>query len=283
MLVNATLVPDTALLVPGAAGAAEVLADTRAAAVDAVRAVLADGPVHVVVVAPGPVDRTRRGPFVPSLAAAGIDDAALGWVGSPRSSRPEGACRVDAPAAATALLLLAHAGWTGPVTLVEVAPVPVPVPVLGDAAGSAPRRAVGADVAAEGTAPGADRDSDRAGTLAAVGREVAAGPDRVALLVAGSLSARRGPGAPLAEDHRSAVLDDALLAGLADAGPDARARLAALDPGLVAELAVTGWAPWVVALGAVGALPPGTTVRPTVHHLAAPFGVTYPVVSWRTA
>ena len=273
VLVNATLVPDTALLVPGAAGRAQVLADTRAAAVDAVRALLADEPAHVVVVAPGSGDRTRRGQLVPSLAAAGIDDAALGWVGAPPCALPTAASRVDAPAAATALLLLAHAGWTGPVTLVEVAR-----PVVGDGAAAATRRVVAAGVTA-GTAP----RSDRAVLLAAIGREVTVGPDRVALLVAGSLSARRGPHAPLAEDARSISLDDAVLADLADGGPDARVRLATLDAGLVAELAVTAWAPWVVALGAVDALPPGTRVRPTVHHLAAPFGVTYPVISWRTA
>jgi hypothetical protein len=274
VLVNATLVPDTALLVPGAAGAAEVLVDTRAVAVEAVRALLADEPAHVVVVAPGPSDRTRRGPFAPSLAAAGIDDAALGWVGPPHDTLPTPPARLEAPGAAAALLLLAHAGWTGPVTLVEVA-----LPRVADPADAA-RRTVEADAGGPGAA-GTTRA--RASALAAVGREVTGGPDRVALLVAGSLSARRGPDAPLAEDDRAAALDDAVLADLADGGPDARDRLAALDPGLVAELALTAWAPWAVALGAVDALPPATTVRTTVHHLAAPFAVTYTVVSWRTA
>ncbi len=158
VLVNATLVPDTALLVPGTAGAAEVLRETRAAAVDAARALLAAAPSRVVVVAPGACDRTRSGPFAPSLAAAGIDDAALGWVAPPRDTvATTPPARVDAPAAATALLLLAHAGWTGPVTLVEVAPPRVDVP-----AGAAPSPTVTG--ARSTVAPGAV--SDRADALA---------------------------------------------------------------------------------------------------------------------
>ena len=300
VLVNATLVPDTVLLVPGAAGAAEVLAETRAAAVDAVRALVADGPERVVVVAPGPADRTRRGPFTPGLAAAGIDDALLGWsapgpdaevtrdtgAGSDPDPDPDpdadagagpgadpgtaadarvAAPRVDGPAAATALLLLAHAGWTGPVTLVDVAAPGGGTPPGGGAQPGG------------GTLPAG---VDRAAGLAALGRGLTTGPDRVGVLVAGSLSARRGPAAPLAEDERAGAVDAAMLAALADAGPDARTRLAGLGPRLAAELAVTAWAPWQVAVGAV---PDGATPRAAVHHTAAPFGVTYVVASWRAS
>lgn len=252
MLVNATLVPDTALLVPGAAGAAEVLADVRTAAVDAVRDLVGDGdaPARLVVVAPGTADRMRPGPFVPTLAAAGVEDAALGWA-APTPHPDVTPTVVDGPAAAAALLLLAHAEWAGPVTLVEVAP------------------------------PGEEgwtRAPGRGAELAALGQGVTAGVERVGVLVAGSLSARRGPDAPLPEDDRSVAVDGAMLADLADAGPDARTRLSVMAADLAAELAVTAWAPWQVALGGV---PRRTQVRARVHHVAAPFGVTYVVASWR--
>ena len=251
VLAVAVLVPDTALLVPGAAGAATVLDDVRGAAVGAVHDLVDAGPARVVVVAPGTADRMRPGPFVPSLAAAGIDDADLGWAAPP--AHPDVTpTTVHGPAASTALLLLGHAGWTGPVTLVEVA-------TPGDEAYT--------------RAPG------RSAELAALGQGVTSGPERVAVLVAGSLSARRGPGAPLAEDERAAAVDGGMLADLADAGPQARERLAVMAPDLAAELAVTAWAPWQLVLGAVGRR---TAVQADVHHVDAPFGVTYVVATWRT-
>jgi hypothetical protein len=250
VLVNATLVPDTALLVPGASGTTDVLPDVRAAAVQSVRGLLEDRPARVVVAAPGPADRMRPGPFSPSLAAAGVDDAALGWVAPP--SHPDVTpSAVDVPASAAALLLLAHAGWTGPTTLVEV------------------------------TAPGEaawTRATGRAAELAALGHGVTGGPERVGLLVAGSLSARRGPEAPLAEDPRAAAVDGGMLADLRDGGSQARARLAVMAPDLAADLAVTLWAPWQVALGGV---PGRGDVAADVSLVAAPFGVTYVVASWR--
>ena len=76
---------------------------------------------------------------------------------------------------------------------------------------------------------------DRAGELAALGSAlVADGP--TGLVVVGSGSGRHGPDAPLADDARALAHDDRLLADLADAGPDARARLALDDP-LLAERA----------------------------------------------
>ncbi|WNB84875.1 hypothetical protein [Cellulomonas sp. ATA003] len=255
MLDSATLVPDSALLVPGAAGATEVLADARAAAVDAVRALVASGPARVVVVASSDADRMRPGPFAPTLAGAGLDDAALGWTApgvDPGTHPGVTPTAVDAPAAAVALLLLAHAGWSGPVTLVEAAP------------------------------PGDDaitRADGRAAELAALGAGVTAGPERVAVLVAGSLSARRGPDAALAEDPRAVAVDGGMLADLADAGPEARRRLATMAPDLARELTVTAWAPWQVAMGGVG---PRTAVTAAVTHTGSPFGVTLAVVTWST-
>jgi hypothetical protein len=51
-----------------------------------------------------------------------------------------------------------------------------------------------------------------------------------------------------------------------------------MSPDLAAELAVTLWAPWQVVLGGV---PRRASVRADVHHVDAPFGVTYVVASWR--
>ncbi|MGW6266953.1 hypothetical protein [Cellulosimicrobium funkei] len=124
MTVRAVVLPGTALLVPGAAGAASVLGPVRDAALAALAA-LADlvagppdeaGASAVVVVAPG-VEGTR-GPARASLAAAGVADRWIdpAWAAA---TRP-----LDRPAAGTAasvaLLALAGAGWTGPVDVVEL-------------------------------------------------------------------------------------------------------------------------------------------------------------------
>jgi hypothetical protein len=257
VLAYATLVPDTALLVPGAAGAAEVLGDVRAAAVDAVQTMLTASPARVVVVAPGTADRMMPGPFLPTLAAAGIDDAWLGWPPSTGAAHPDVTpTRIDTPASAVALLLLTRCGWTGPVTLAEVTP-PGPDPLT--------------------TAAG------RSAELAALGYGLAAGPEPVAFLVAGSFSARRGEDAPLEHDRRAAAVDDGMLTDLADAGREARARLAGMAPDLAAELAVTAWAPWQLVIGAVaGQVTGGGRPRAAVHHVCAPFGATYAVASWGT-
>lgn len=296
MLVAAALVPDTVLLVPGASGRTDVHADLRTHALAAVRAVLGCGLGRVVVVAPGrglddggPV-RVTPGPVRASLAAAGIPDGALRWrdavrtpaCGGPadagardsdgaaagaRDSEPPDASAPDhatptPPAvgvsASVAVLLLREAGWAGPVDVVE-------------------------------TAPAARADGASATRLAGTGRALAPdGSPRTGLVVVGSLSARHGPDAPRADDERAPAYDAAVLADLADAGPAALARLAALDPGLAGELDVTGWAPWQVLLGA---LPPvGTDDAPaerlvtaTVHAAGAPLGAQHVVAAWVVA
>ncbi|HWS58832.1 MAG TPA: hypothetical protein VN257_09850, partial [Actinotalea sp.] len=209
MLLAAALVPQTALLVPGAAGRAEVLTAERRAVLEAVADLVATGPDRVVLVVPGAV-RPVTGRLRPTLAAASIDDDRLGWpvpvLGVPSADPARGAAPalavgppvaptvagtaapaagpdepavVDDVAAAVGLHLLARAGWRGPVGVV-----------------------------------GASADADPAGR----GRALAAGPQRVALLLCASLSARRGPGAPLAEDDRAPAFDDAVLADLARLG-----------------------------------------------------------------
>lgn len=240
----AALVPPTALLVPGASGATPVLGVERAAAVAAATAVRAARPDVVVVVVEGrgPA-RHLAGRLHPSLAASGVDDARLGW--APRASYGRGrATVVDEVAGAVGLLLLDRAGWTGPVELADVG------------------RADPAELHDLGARLVADRSAG--------------------LLLVGGLSARRGPDGPLDTDERAAVVDDAAVSDLADLGPAARARLAAVPAGLAEELAISAWAPWQVLLGAVGgesapAAAP-TTVR---HHVSAPFGATYATLSWR--
>ncbi|MGB2558865.1 hypothetical protein [Cellulosimicrobium cellulans] len=121
MTVRAVVLPGTALLVPGAAGAASVLGPVRDAALAALADLVADPPGEagasaVVVVAPG-VEGTR-GPARASLAAAGVADRWIdpAWAAATRPlDRP-----VAGTAASVALLALAGAGWTGPVDVVEL-------------------------------------------------------------------------------------------------------------------------------------------------------------------
>ena len=241
MLAAAALVPETALLVPGAAGTADVIPDVRAAALDAVSALTAAGPDRVVVVASSaaPGDVVRTGPLRPTLSAAGIDDDGLGWPVERAGDRQGDDGRpVGHVGASVALFLLRAVGWSGEVQLLTT----------------------GSRVTAE---------------LQAVGRRLAGGPERIALLLSGSLSARRGPDGPLPDDARAAPLDDAVMGDLCDLGPAARERLAAVPPELAAALAVSAWAPWQVLLGASAG-----NLCGQVHWRGAPFGATYAVLSW---
>ena len=261
MLAIAAVVPETALLVPGAAGRAVVLEDLRAAAVAAVRDVVRSFPDHVVVVAPGPVDLILDGPVYPSLAAAGIDDGGLGWA-LPDDVPPPAGTEVGGPVpgvgASVALLLLAAGGWTGSTTVVEVAP-PAPDSVV------AGQRGV---------------DGERAGALRALGAGLVGRSGRVALVVAGSLSARNGPHAPHPADDRAGPLDAAILDDLSCGDPLARLRLAAIAGTLAAKLVVTVWAPLQVLLGAAAGVP---SLKAAAAHAGAPYGVTYAVATWRAS
>lgn len=253
MLVAAALVPDTALIVPGVAGAADVLVELREAAERAVAALPAGVPVAVV--APGREDRELSGPVAGSFASAGVPDAALGrpvptaQLGTPtRLDGPAGATvapgAVPASGTSVALHLLARSGRT-------------------------PSRAVEVD---------RDRaDHGRSDRLRAWGRAlVADGP--TALLVVGSLSARHGPDAPLADDPDAPGLDHALLTALAGGEPgDALDVLDGLSAADAARLAVSGWAPWQVLVGALGASAP----RAEVLAAGEPLGAAHAVLVWR--
>lgn len=232
--------PDTVLVVPGAAGRADPGAGLRAAALAAVRAAAvraeaAEPAGTILVVAPGHRDRDLPHPVATGLGAAGLPenepratstraDAALGRADDVTEGRADAAPGRAGVAASVALVLLRAAGVDAPVDVVEIARTPT---------------GVGHDARA----------------LRAFGRDRAAS---VTLLVAvGSLSARHGPDAPLADDPRAPVVDDRLLAALAD-GPAALAGvLAEVGAAGAGELAVSGWAPWQVALGALGYDTPG--------------------------
>lgn len=239
MLVRAALVPDTALLLPGAAGSADVLVGLRSAALAAVAEVVASGAWTVVVVAPGPTSRELVGTVRPSLGAAGIPDDLLWWPTTAVQLPGAGATAPSVPSA-VALHLLARARPDAALRVVEVT------------------------------------GRERADDLAALGSAlVADGP--TGLVVVGSGSGRRGPDAPLADDPRAVAHDARLLEDLTDAGPDARARLALDDPALADELAVRGWAPWQVLLGAVGA---GDAVTGRLLAASTELGAQHAVLVW---
>jgi len=270
MLVAAALVPDTALVVPGASGRDDVAAHLRAAAVGAVRRALQDAD-RVVVVAPrAPRPRSvpggaRSGDGTPpeapavalvgdvriSLTAEGVPDhlrTAAGAVAhAPRTLELPGAGlpddrvgAVDGPAA-VGLFLLDEAGWTGPTSVVTVA------------------RSAAGDV------------------LRGIGAALATTAGRLALVVVGSASGRHGPDGPLADDAAALPFDEALLADLQTADVGARARLAALSGQVGAALAVTGLAPWHVLVGAVA---PGASVEADVTGYVL-LGAQHVVGSWR--
>ncbi|MDM7856159.1 class III extradiol ring-cleavage dioxygenase family protein [Cellulomonas alba] len=252
MLVAAALVPDTALLVPGVAGAADPARTLAVAAARAVEAATREADV-VVVVAPGPTDRELVGDVPGTFAPVGVPDRALraplpvliAGADAPDGGPPT-STGVPAPATAVAIHLLAGAGCTR-ARLVEVA---------------------------RGSADG------RADRLHALGRELAgSGTRRTALVVVGSASGRHGPDAPLADDPRAPGYDAELLAGLAQGGEEARARLATLDAALAVELAVTGWAPWQVLVGAAAA----TAVAAELVHAEVLAGAQHAVLLWRCA
>jgi len=246
VLLAAALVPDTALLVPGAGGRADAGSGLRDAALAVVGAAV--GACHraggtVVVVAPGRRTREATGTVTGSLRAAGVPDDLLG---SPvpafealdgRST--QGAVGVPA---AVALHLLARTGWTGSLRVVEVGP--------DDAAD---------DLAACGAALVADRPT--------------------VLVVVGSGSGRHGPDAPLADDPAAPAYDRDVLAALGSGTPDALDRLRSLDAAQARALAVTGRAPWQVLVGAVG------TRAVTAHAGAAEVvaGAQHAALLWETA
>jgi hypothetical protein len=106
------------------------------------------------------------------------------------------------------------------------------------------------------------------------GRLLAGRPERIALLVMADGSARRGPAAPGYLDDRAHAVDATVEAALRTGDP---AALLALDPATAAELLIAGRVAWQVLAGACER----RNLLATCHYSAAPFGVWYPVVTWR--
>ncbi|MER7249402.1 class III extradiol dioxygenase subunit B-like domain-containing protein [Kribbella sp. NPDC000426] len=106
-----------------------------------------------------------------------------------------------------------------------------------------------------------------------LGREIAAGNDRVGLLVMGDGSARRSEHSPVHLHPRAEIFDTTVANALQQRDLDA---LAALDPDLAAELQAAGRAPWQALAGALE----GATLTPDLTYNAAPYGVGYLVASF---
>jgi hypothetical protein len=140
--------------------------------------------------------------------------------------------------------LLVEAGWTGPVELLGV-----------------DRHADAAEVAR---------------VAADLGRDLGGASERVAVLVLGDGSARRGEKAPGFLDERAADVDEVIATAL-ERG-DA-AALAGLDPAAAEDLLVQGRAAFAV-LGALVRVAQLTVVRPELCYRDDPFGVSYFVALW---
>lgn len=108
-----------------------------------------------------------------------------------------------------------------------------------------------------------------------LGAELARSAPRTALLAMGDGSARRSERAPGHLDERAAPFDAAVERAVRDAD---LAALAALDPGLAAELLATGRPGWQVLAGALGGDPVGAgagRLAAEILYGDAPLGVGY--------
>jgi hypothetical protein len=106
-----------------------------------------------------------------------------------------------------------------------------------------------------------------------LGGEIAAGNDRVGLLVMGDGSARRSEHSPVHLHPRAEIFDTTVANALQNRDLDV---LGALDADLAAELHAAGRAPWQVLAGALQ----GTALTGELTYSAAPYGVGYFVASF---
>ena len=110
-----------------------------------------------------------------------------------------------------------------------------------------------------------------------LGQQVTRTAPRVALLAMGDGSARRSVSAPGYLDERAAPFDAAVERAVREADLPA---LAALDPGLAADLMAVGRPAWQVLAAALGAdADPSASPRTEVLYCDAPFGVAYLVAT----
>ncbi|MEW2569881.1 class III extradiol dioxygenase subunit B-like domain-containing protein [Streptomyces sp. NPDC047070] len=251
MLVAAAVCPCPPLLVPDvAAGAAPELDAARAACTDALGVLAAARPDRLVVV--GPAGESGRGPHPEgsrgSFRGFGVDlDVRLGGNG-----RRSGTGASEGPAEPSA----AVAGRVLPASLAVAAWL------LG--------RTDWSDAPVEGIGVGEPLAAER---CIQVGRQIAAGPGRVALLVMGDSSACRTLKAPGYLDERAAGFDAEAARALGTADV---AALKSLDAELAYELKVSGRAPWQVLAGAAEE----AALQGTLLYEDAPYGVGYVVATW---
>ncbi|MEU3897081.1 class III extradiol dioxygenase subunit B-like domain-containing protein [Streptomyces sp. NPDC045251] len=238
MLVAAAVCPCPPLLVPEvAAGAAPELDAARAACADALGVLAAARPDRLVVVGPaddaGPEIYPQGTPG--TFRGFGVDvNVRLGTGGL----GTEETGRELPYGLAVGAWLLGRAGW--------------------------------ADSPVEGVGVGEELPAER---CVALGRDLAARPGRLALLVLGDASACRTLKAPGYLDERAAPFDAEVARALAAADP---AALAALDVTLARELKASGRAPWQVLAGAAG----DADLAGTLLYEDAPYGVGYVAATW---
>lgn len=236
MLVAAAVCPCPPLLVPEvAAGAAPELDAARAACTEAIGVLAASRADRLVVV--GSAGESGRGPH-PQGAPGSFRGFGVNLDVRLGPSDHEVTERVLPPSLAVAAWLLDRTEWSA-------APL-------------------------EGLGVGEPLEAER---CIQVGREIAAGADRVALLVMGDASACRTLKAPGYLDERAAGFDAEVARALGAADVEA---LKALDEELAYELKAEGRAPWQVLAGAAE----GTGLGGELLYEDAPYGVGYVVASW---
>lgn len=240
MLVAAAVCPCPPLLVPEvAAGAAPELDAARTACADALAVLAAARPDLLIVVGPvgpvGPAEPEGRGPH---LAGATGSFAGFGVDVQVRLGAGEAQERPLPTSLAVGAWLLDRVQW--------------------------------ADAPVEGLGVEETLDGER---CAALGRELAARADRIALLVMGDGSACRSLKAPGYLDERAADFDERAARALGAADVEA---LKALDASLAYELKAAGRATWQVLAGAAE----GAGLDGQLLHEDAPYGVGYFVAAW---
>ncbi|SBT90855.1 hypothetical protein GA0115233_102345 [Streptomyces sp. DI166] len=236
MLVAAAVCPCPPLLVPEvAAGAAPELDTARAACADALGVLAAARPDRLVVV--GPAAPEGHGAYPEGARGSFRGFGVEGDVRLGTGQAPENARELPA-SLAVAAWLLERTDW--------------------------------ADAPIEGLGVGEPLDAER---CIETGREIAAGPDRVAMLVMGDASACRTLKAPGYLDERAEPFDAAVARALGEADVTA---LKELDTELARQLKASGRAPWQVLAGAAQ----DAGLSGALLHESAPYGVGYLVATW---
>ena len=237
MLSTVAVVPEPPLLVPElAAGAAAETVPMREAVLRAGRMLAAAAPVWIAVGADARGRQTVPAGARGTFAGYGVDLPVA--LGTPAAG----------PVDTLLALPMLVAGW------------------VAARAGRPPR------VRGELVAPDAPT-AECAAVGAELAAEAAAAPGAVGLLVVGDGAATHTEKAPGHLDPRAAGFDAGVAAALRTADP---AALAALDPGLAAELLAGGRAPWQVLAGAAA----GAAWSGELLYSGAPYGVAYHVALW---